>query len=134
MSASTPQTPPAAPDAATAAPPAGREGAVDWVAIASTPEFQELHASRRRYTLGGTAIGAGALLLLMGLLGFAPDAMGKAAIGSVTWALLAGAAAVVLTFVMALAYARKAADWEEMSERVVAGAERGPKPDGRFAR
>jgi uncharacterized membrane protein (DUF485 family) len=134
MSASTPDQPVAAPEAATAAPPgAGREEAVDWAALAHTPEFERLHASRRRYTLGGFAIQLGAMLTLMALLGFAPDAMGKPAIGNVTWALVGGVAVVVLTFVMALAYARKAGEWETMSEEAIAHA-REPRRDGRFAR
>ena len=38
------------------------------------------------------AIQTGALILVMGLYGFAPDAMGEPAIGSITWALLSGTA------------------------------------------
>src|SRR5689334_14308659 len=85
----------------------------DWKRIAETPEFRELHASRRRFTAIGMAIQTGALILAMGLYGFAPDAMGKPAIGSVTWALLVGVGLVLLTFVMALAYSSKARKWEE---------------------
>jgi uncharacterized membrane protein (DUF485 family) len=127
MSASTPET------AATAPPAQATEDGIDWARLASLPEFKELHASRRRYTLGGFALSTGALLVLMTLLGVAPDAMGKAPFGNVTWALIGGVAVVVLTFVMAIAYARKSKDWEEMSERVLAQAQ-GPKQDGRFAR
>jgi uncharacterized membrane protein (DUF485 family) len=108
--------------------------AIDWARLASTPEFKELQASRRRYTLGGFALQTGALLVLMALLGFAPDAMGKAAIGSLTWALVGGGVVVVLTFVMALAYARKSAGWESLAERAIADADTAPKQDGRFAR
>jgi uncharacterized membrane protein (DUF485 family) len=115
------------------AKPAATDG-TDWGRLASTPEFQELQASRRRYTLGGFALQTGALLVLMALLGFAPDAMGKPAIGQLTWALLGGVAVVLLTFGMALAYARKSATWEAMAERALAHADETPKRDGRFAR
>jgi uncharacterized membrane protein (DUF485 family) len=116
------------------APPAG--AAIDWTRLAGTPEFKRLHASRRRYTLGGFALQTGALLVLMALLGFAPDAMGKPAIGQVTWALLGGVAVVVLTFAMALAYAHKSASWEALAERAIADADAEPERerDGRFAR
>jgi uncharacterized membrane protein (DUF485 family) len=101
---------------------------IDWRHIANTPEFQALHRSRRRFTLAGMAIETGALLVVMGLYGWAPDAMGKPAVGSITWGLIA------LTFVMAWAYARKARDWEEMSARALAHSERPAEPTGRFAR
>ena len=126
MSASTPEQ--------VTAPPAGAGAeAIDWARVANTPQFKELHASRRRYTLGGFALQTGALLLLMALLGLAPDTMAKAPLGHLSWALLGGIAVVVLTFVMALAYAHKSKQWEEMSERVLADA-RAPKQEGRFAR
>jgi uncharacterized membrane protein (DUF485 family) len=123
----TERPPGAAPAAASA------DDAIDWRHLASTPEFAALHSSRRRFTLAGMAIETGALLLVMGLYGFAPDAMGKPAIGSITWALVSGAGLVLLTFVMAWAYARKAREWEEMSARALEHAERA-EPAGRFAR
>jgi uncharacterized membrane protein (DUF485 family) len=107
---------------------------VDWRRIATTPEFEALHRSRRRFTLTGLAIETGALLLVMGLYGWAPETMGKAAIGSVTWALLAGAGLVVLTFIMAWAYAVRARGWEEMSAKVIAHAEPLAEPGRRFER
>jgi uncharacterized membrane protein (DUF485 family) len=127
MSASTPEHVATAPAAQ-----AGGDG-IDWARLASLPEFQELHESRRRYTLAGFALQTGALVVLMALLGLAPDAMAETPVGNLSWALIGGVAVVVLTFVMALAYARKSRQWEAMSERVVAHA-REPKQDGRFAR
>src|SRR5688500_5294017 len=108
MSASTPAGPtrtgdPPRPAGDGSAP---AERAIDWSGIAATPEFRELHSSRRRYTLIGTAVATVALLVVFGLYGFAPDAMTKQAIGSLTWALVLGLALVALTFAMALAYAR----------------------------
>lgn len=113
--------------------PAGRESH-DWERLAGTPEFRRLHSSRRRFTLAGMAIQTGALILVMGLYGFAPDAMGEKAIGSITWALLSGAGLIVLTFVMAWAYARKARDWEDMAAAALEHSGHTTEPSGRFAR
>jgi|tagenome__1003787_1003787.scaffolds.fasta_scaffold19272987_2 uncharacterized membrane protein (DUF485 family) len=106
----------------TAAPPGeaanGRAAVTaghDWAHLANTPQFKRLHSNRRRFTMTGMAIQTGALILVMGLYGWAPDAMGKPAIGSITWALLSGAGLVFLTFALAWAYARKARDWEKMA-------------------
>ena len=140
MSASTPAGP------STAAPPQRRATAAeettrahDWAGLAATPEFQALHRSRRRFTLTGIFIQTAALLVVMGLFGWAPDSMAKPAIGSITWALVAGAGLVVLTFVMGAAYTAKSSGWERMAETVLAHAdaprERADgRPDGRFAR
>ena len=107
----------------------------DWARLAGTPEFLRLHHNRRRFTLTGMAIETGALIIVMGLYGWAPEAMGKPAIGSITWALLSGAGLVVLTFVMAWAYARKARQWEGMAAAALEHAgERPVEPTGRFSR
>ncbi len=116
-----------------AAPPAAPESH-DWRHLAETPEFRRLHHSRRRFTLTGMAIQTGALILVMGLYGFAPDAMGKPAIGSITWALLSGAGLIFLTFVLAWAYARKAREWEDMAAAALDHAGERPEPTGRFKR
>ena len=116
-----------------AARPAARESH-DWKHLAGTPEFHRLHSSRRRFTLTGMAIETGALLVVMSLFGFAPDAMGEPAIGSISWALLLGTALILLTFVMAWAYSRKAREWEEMAAAALEHSERGVEPSGRFAR
>jgi uncharacterized membrane protein (DUF485 family) len=113
--------------------PAGRE-THDWKHLAATPEFERLHRSRRRFTLIGMAIQTGALILVMGLYGWAPDAMGEPAIGSITWALLSGAALILLTFALAWAYARKARQWEEMAAAALEHAGERVEPTGRFAR
>src|SRR4051794_29542945 len=126
----------------TAAPPreAGPGGAPaaevhDWKGIAETPEFRKLHSSRRRFTLTGMAIQTGALIVVMGLYGFAPDAMGKPAIGSITWALLSGGGVVFLTFALAIASSRRARTWEGMAAAALEHAgERPAERTGRFAR
>ena len=106
----------------------------DWKRLAGTPEFIRLHRSRRRFTLTGMAIQTGALIVVMGLYGWAPEAMGEPAIGSITWALLSGAGLILLTFVLAWAHARKAKQWEEMAAAALEHAERTTEPAGRFAR
>jgi uncharacterized membrane protein (DUF485 family) len=106
----------------------------DWQQLAHTPEFQRLHRSRRRFTLTGMAIQTGALIIVMGLYGWAPDAMGEPAIGSITWALLSGAGLVILTFIMAIAYSRKATEWEKMAAAALEHAGERIEPTGRFER
>ena len=114
--------------------PAARE-THDWKHLAETPEFRELHSSRRRFTLTGMAIQTGALIVVMGLYGFAPDAMGKPALGSITWALLSGAGLVFLTFALAIAYSRKSRTWEGMAAAALEhAADRPAERTGRFAR
>lgn len=121
------------PREAVAGGPAAHESH-DWKHIAETPEFQRLHSSRRRFTMIGMAIETGALILVMGLLGFAPDAMGEPAIGSVTWALVAGTGLVFLTFFMAWAYARQANKWEVLAAAALEHAGQPAEPTRRFAR
>jgi uncharacterized membrane protein (DUF485 family) len=123
----------ASPKEAAPARPAAPESH-DWKHLAGTPEFERLHQSRRRFTLIGMAIQTGALILVMGLYGWAPDAMGEPAIGSITWALLSGAGLIFLTFALAWAYARKARKWEEMAAAALEHAGDRPEPTGRFAR
>jgi uncharacterized membrane protein (DUF485 family) len=106
----------------------------DWQQLAHTPEFQRLHRSRRRFTLTGMAIQTAALVVVMGLYGWAPDAMGEPAIGSITWALLSGAGLVILTFIMAIAYSRKATEWEKMAAAALEHAGERIEPTGRFER
>ena len=114
--------------------PAARE-THDWKHLAETPEFRELHSSRRRFTLTGMAIQTGALIVVLGLYGFAPDAMGKPAVGSITWALLSGAGLVFLTFILAIAYSRKSRSWEGMAAAAHDHAgERPAERTGRFTR
>ena len=79
----------------------------DWTALARSPQFRELMASRRRFLVAGTAFYSLYFLAYLCLLGFAPDAMGKYLFGSVSYALAGGMSLVVLAFVMAFLHARK---------------------------
>jgi uncharacterized membrane protein (DUF485 family) len=132
----TPAGPPTTPDAPRVADTdrASGDGAIDYAQIAATPEFQELHKSRARFAIGGTMVATAAMLLVFGLYGFAPDAMGKPAIGSVTWALVLGFVLIALTWVMAFLFARKSREWDAMAARVLEHVDEAPASAGRFAR
>lgn len=95
----------------------------DWAALARSPQFRELMASRRRFLVAGTAFYSLYFLAYLCLLGFAPDTMGKYLFGSVTYALAGGMSLVVLAFVMAFLHARKSGEWERMAHAVLASAE-----------
>jgi uncharacterized membrane protein (DUF485 family) len=95
----------------------------DWTALARSPEFRELMASRRRFLVAGTAFYSLYFLAFLCLLGFAPDTMSKTVFGSVTLALVGGMSLVVLAFAMAFLHARRSGEWERMAQAVIAGAE-----------
>jgi uncharacterized membrane protein (DUF485 family) len=133
MSAETPA------GATTTTPPprtaeAGGEPAVDHTGIAETPEFKALHESRRNFVIGGTLLATAVMLVAFGLIGFAPDAMGKTAIGSVTWALLLGFGLIAFTFAMAWVFARRSVQWDEMAARLVETHDQPSARTGRFER
>ncbi len=89
----------------------------DWAALARSPRFRELMASRRRFLVAGTAFYSLYFLAYLCLLGFAPDTMGKYLFGSVSYALAGGMSLVLLAFVMAFLHARKSGEWERMAAR-----------------
>ena len=95
----------------------------DWAALARSPQFRELMASRRRFLVAGTAFYSLYFLAYLCLLGFAPDTMSKYLFGSVTYALAGGMSLVVLAFVMAFLHARKSGEWERMAQSVVRSAD-----------
>jgi uncharacterized membrane protein (DUF485 family) len=97
----------------------------DWAALARSPRFRELMASRRRFLIAGTAFYSLYFLAFLCLLGFAPDTMSKNLFGSVSYALAGGMSLVVLAFVMAFLHARKSGEWERMAQDVLASAEPG---------
>ena len=95
----------------------------DWTALARSPQFRELMASRRRFLVAGTAFYSGYFLAYLCLLGFAPDTMNEYLFGSVSYALAGGMSLVVLAFAMAFLHARKSGEWEQMAQAVLAGAQ-----------
>ena len=95
----------------------------DWAALARSPQFRELMASRRRFLVAGTAFYSLYFLAYLCLLGFAPDTMSKYLFGSVSYALAGGMSLVVLAFVMAFLHARKSDEWERMARDVIATAQ-----------
>ena len=100
----------------------------DWGALARSPQFRELMASRRRFLVAGTAFYSLYFLAYLCLLGFAPDTMSKYLFGSVSYALAGGMSLVVLAFVMAFLHARKSGEWERMAH---ARARRARSPTSR---
>ncbi|MEA2442839.1 MAG: hypothetical protein QOJ12_131 [Thermoleophilales bacterium] len=106
----------------------------DWDGIAESPEFQALLASRRRFLVPSVAFFCAYFVAFLALLAWAPDAMAKHVLGSVSVALLLGASVVFLTFVMAWLYTRKSAQWSDLSRRVTAAATPPPAPVERSAR
>ena len=88
-----------------------------WEAIARDPHFRELVSSRRRFVAMGSALYSGYLLVFLALLGYAKDFMSKEVLG-ISLALWGGLSICVLTVLMAVAYARRATDWERLAERI----------------
>jgi uncharacterized membrane protein (DUF485 family) len=88
-----------------------------WEAVAQDPQFLELVRSRRRFVAIGTAVYTGYLIAFLALLGYAKDFMSKEVLG-ISLALWGGLSICALTVIMAVAYARRAGEWERMAERV----------------
>ena len=102
----------------------------DWAAIARSPQFKELTASRRRFLIAATCFYCAYFFGFLCLLAFAPDTMAKPVFGSVTLALVLGMSLVVLAFVMAFLHARRANQWDRMAARVVESI----TPEPRFSK
>src|SRR3954452_3638234 len=94
-----------------------------WEAIARSPQFRELVSNRRRFVAIGTAVYSGYLLAFLALLGYAKDFMAKEVLG-ISLAIWGGLSICALTVIMAVLYARRAENWQRMSERVLAEAGR----------
>jgi uncharacterized membrane protein (DUF485 family) len=103
----------------------------DWTALARSPEFRDLIASRRRFLVAGTASYTAYFVAFLCLLGFAPDTMSEPVFGSVTLALVLGMSLVLLAFVMAFLHARKAGEWDRLAQRVV---DRAAPDEARFTK
>ena len=88
-----------------------------WEAVAQDPQFRELVRSRRRFVAIGTAVYSGYLIAYLALLGYAKDFMSKELLG-ISLALWGGLSICALTVIMAVAYARRAGEWERMAERI----------------
>jgi uncharacterized membrane protein (DUF485 family) len=88
-----------------------------WEALARDPQFRQLVASRRRFMAIGTAIYTAYLVGFLALLGYAKDFMSQEFLG-ISLALWGGLSICALTVIMAVAYARRAGEWERMAERV----------------
>ena len=97
----------------------------DWAAIARTPEFQRLLASRRRVVIGGTAFYTAFFVGFLLLLAFAKSALDDTVVGSISIAMLLAASLALMTFVMAYVYAAKAnREWNALAEEARRAASR----------
>ena len=97
----------------------------DWAAIARTPEFQRLIASRRRVVIGGTAFYTAYFVGFLLLLAFAKSALDDTVVGSISVAMLLAASLVLMSFVMAYVYAVRAnREWNALAEEARRAASR----------
>ena len=94
-----------------------------WEALARSSRFQALVTSRRRFVVRASAFYTAYLLVFLGLIGFAKDFMAKEVLG-ISLALWGGFSICALTVILAIAYARRAPEWERMAQRVAEEAAR----------
>ena len=95
----------------------------NWEALARDPHFRELVARRRRFVATGPGFYTRDFTAFLALLGFAKDFMAKEVLG-ISLALWGGLSICLLTVILAIAYARRAPEWERMAQRVVEEASR----------
>ena len=95
----------------------------NWEALARSPQFRELLASRRRFVWWVTGFYTLYLVGFLALLGYAKDFMANEVLG-ISLALWGGLSICVLTVVLAIVYTRRATEWERMAQRVVEEAGR----------
>jgi uncharacterized membrane protein (DUF485 family) len=94
-----------------------------WEALARHPRFRELVASRRRFVARVTAFYCLYLVAFLALLGYAKDFMSEEVAG-LSLALWGGLSICALTVILAIAYARRAPEWERLGQRVIEEARR----------
>jgi uncharacterized membrane protein (DUF485 family) len=95
----------------------------DWAAIARSPEFERLLASRRRVVVAGTAFYTAYFVGFLLLLAFAKDALDETVVGSISVAMLLAASLVLMTFVLAWIYAAKAnSEWNALAAEAARAA------------
>lgn len=95
----------------------------NWEALARSPQFRELLASRRRFVWWVTGFYTLYLVGFLALLGYAKDFMSNE-FGGITLALWGGLSICALTVILAIVYTRRATEWERMAQRVVEEAGR----------
>ena len=94
-----------------------------WEALARDPHFRELVASRRRFVARMTAFYCLYFIAFLALLGYARDFMAGEVLG-ISLALWGGLSICALTVILAIAYARRAPEWERMARQVIEEARR----------
>jgi uncharacterized membrane protein (DUF485 family) len=95
----------------------------NWEALARSPQFRELLASRRRFVWWVSGFYTLYLVAFLALLGYAKDFMANEVLG-ISLALWGGLSICALTVILAVVYTRRATEWERMAQRVVEEAGR----------
>ncbi len=81
---------------------------IDWTRIERSPEFRELTARRHRFIAIAAIITFGCFATYLGLATFAVDLMGTTVLGGVPIAWLAAMSQVLMTWLVTVAYLRRA--------------------------
>jgi uncharacterized membrane protein (DUF485 family) len=108
---------------------------VDWEAIESSPEFQELVTRRRSFVLPATIFFLAYYMAFILLAGYAEDFMGSSVYEGLTVGYCLALTQFVMVFALGLMYLRRAdREYDPLAARVVEMAEQRTPTTGRFDR
>jgi uncharacterized membrane protein (DUF485 family) len=113
---------PKPPHEQTAAEDGGR--AADWETIAAMAEFKELVRAKARFIVPATIFFIVYYLLLLVLVGFAPELMKTEVIGRANLAYVFGISQFFMAWILAGIYVKVAAGWDRRAAAIVAQARR----------
>ncbi|HEY1655462.1 MAG TPA: DUF485 domain-containing protein [Candidatus Tumulicola sp.] len=89
-----------------------------WDALAAEPEFRTLVATRRRFVVPATIFFVVYYFALPVSVGFAPQVMGRPAIGPLTWAYCFALSQFVMTWVLLALYLARARGFDLQAARI----------------
>ncbi len=93
---------------------------IDWEAIESSPEFQELVAKRRSFVLPATIFFLSYYMAFILLAGYAEDFMGSSVYEGLTVGYCLALTQFVMVFALGLMYLKRAdRDYDPLAEKVV---------------
>ena len=113
---------------------------VDWEAIESSPEFQELVSRKRAFVLPATIFFLAYYMAFILLAGYAEDFMASSVYEGLTVGYCLALTQFVMVFTLGIMYLRKAdRQYDPLAQRVLTaagddGGESGRAAEGRFAR
>ena len=109
---------------------------VDWEAIESSPEFQELVAKRRSFVLPATIFFLAYYMGFILLCGYAEDFMAESVYQGLTVGYCLALTQFVMVFALGVMYLRRSSrEYDPLAERAVEMAEHAERaPAGRFER